>query len=112
MQVRSLSPLLQPMGILSLLDEECWFPKATDKSYVEKLVREHTQNDKFRKSDFRAKADFILVHYAGTVSACTVCLNREGIFSGLYVHVYTSLGLQCTVLEAWAWEDYLFFCGL
>ena len=56
------------MGILSLLDEECWFPKATDKSYVEKLVREHNTNDKFQKSDFRAKADFILVHYAGTVS--------------------------------------------
>ncbi|CAI8034560.1 Myosin-10 [Geodia barretti] len=57
----------KPMGILSLLDEECWFPKATDKSYVEKLTREHGTNDKFQKSDFRAKADFILVHYAGTV---------------------------------------------
>ena len=56
------------MGILSLLDEECWFPKATDKSYVEKLTREHNSNDKFQKSDFRAKADFILIHYAGTVS--------------------------------------------
>ena len=55
------------MGILSLLDEECWFPKATDKSYVEKLTREHNENSKFQKSDFRAKADFILVHYAGTV---------------------------------------------
>ena len=43
-------------------------PKATDKSYVEKLIREHSANDKFQKSDFRAKADFILVHYAGTVS--------------------------------------------
>ena len=61
------------MGILSLLDEECWFPKATDKSYVEKLTREHGTNDKFQKSDFRAKADFILVHYAGTVSlACNL----------------------------------------
>ena len=57
----------RPMGILSLLDEECWFPKATDKSYVEKIVREHQQNDKFLKPDFRAKADFTLVHYAGNV---------------------------------------------
>ena len=58
----------RPMGILSLLDEECWFPKATDKSYVEKIMREHQQNDKFRKPDFRAKADFTLFHYAGNVS--------------------------------------------
>lgn len=56
------------MGILSLLDEECWFPKATDKSYVEKLIRENGSHEKFQKSDFRAKADIILVHYAGTVS--------------------------------------------
>ena len=26
------------MGLLALLDEECVFPKATDKSYVEKIV--------------------------------------------------------------------------
>ena len=56
------------MGILSLLDEECWFPKATDKSYVEKLMREHANHNKFQKSDFRAKSDIIIVHYAGTVS--------------------------------------------
>ena len=55
------------MGILSLLDEECWFPKATDKSYVEKLQREHAQNSKFSKPDFRSAADFTLSHYAGNV---------------------------------------------
>jgi len=56
------------MGIPSLLDKECWFPKATDKSYVEKLHREHSQNPKYQKPDFRSKADFTLVHYAGSVS--------------------------------------------
>ncbi|OBS67517.1 hypothetical protein A6R68_03925, partial [Neotoma lepida] len=29
-----------PPGVLALLDEECWFPKATDKTFVEKLVQE------------------------------------------------------------------------
>merc|ERR1719228_748176 len=28
----------KPMGIMALVDEECWFPKATDKSFVEKMV--------------------------------------------------------------------------
>ena len=60
--------VFQPMGILSLLDEECWFPKATDKSYAEKINREHGQSGKFSKPDFRSKADFTLVHYAGSVS--------------------------------------------
>ena len=55
------------MGILSLLDEECWFPRATDKSYTEKLHREHSKNAKFSKPDFRSKSDFILNHYAGEV---------------------------------------------
>eukprot|EP00058_Branchiostoma_floridae_P009868 XP_002595356.1 hypothetical protein BRAFLDRAFT_113850 [Branchiostoma floridae] len=57
----------KPLGVLALLDEECWFPKATDKSYVEKLVTNHSTNMKFAKSDFRANADFSVVHYAGKV---------------------------------------------
>jgi len=56
------------MGILSLLDEECWFPKATDKSYVEKLHKEHTKSAKYKKPDFRSAASFTIVHYAGNVS--------------------------------------------
>ncbi|XP_067672767.1 myosin heavy chain, non-muscle-like isoform X4 [Haliotis asinina] len=59
--------LEKPMGILALLDEECWFPKATDKTFVEKLIAQHTGHPKFHKPDFRADADFSLVHYAGRV---------------------------------------------
>ena len=43
------------MGILSLLDEECWFPKATDRSYVDKLINSHAQHPKFGKILFFAK---------------------------------------------------------
>merc|ERR1719295_1155128 len=32
----------KPMGIMALVDEECWFPKATDKSFVEKMVTSHS----------------------------------------------------------------------
>ena len=38
------------MGILSLLDEECWFPKATDRTYVDKLINAHAQHPKFGKN--------------------------------------------------------------
>ena len=59
--------ILQPMGILALLDEECWFPKATDKTFVDKLVAQHSTHPKFEKPDFRAEADFTMIHYAGKV---------------------------------------------
>nr|CAG4643693.1 EOG090X00BY [Lepidurus arcticus] len=57
----------KPMGILALLDEECWFPKATDKTFVDKLVSSHTVHPKFMKTDFRGVADFAIIHYAGKV---------------------------------------------
>jgi len=57
----------KPMGILALLDEECWFPKATDKSFIDKLNTSHSVHPKFCKSEFRDKADFSVVHYAGRV---------------------------------------------
>nr|CAG4640602.1 EOG090X00BY [Eulimnadia texana] len=57
----------KPMGIMALLDEECWFPKATDKSFVEKIMNSHLQHPKFMKTDFRGVADFAVIHYAGKV---------------------------------------------
>ncbi|KAL1494179.1 hypothetical protein ABEB36_009820 [Hypothenemus hampei] len=60
----------KPMGIMALLDEECLFPKATDKTFVEKLVSAHSVHPKFKKSDFRGIADFSIIHYAGKVDYC------------------------------------------
>ncbi|XP_067837263.1 myosin-10-like, partial [Heptranchias perlo] len=55
-------------GILALLDEECWFPKATDKTFVEKLVQEQGTHPKFQKvRQLKDKADFCIIHYAGKV---------------------------------------------
>ena len=34
------------MGLMALVDEECWFPKATDKSFVEKVVSSHSGHPK------------------------------------------------------------------
>ncbi|XP_062853405.1 myosin-10 isoform X1 [Trichomycterus rosablanca] len=57
-----------PPGVLALLDEECWFPKATDKTFVDKLVQEQGSHAKFQKPrQLKDKADFCIIHYAGKV---------------------------------------------
>ena len=55
----------KPMGVLALLDEECLFPKATDKTFVDKLQNTHNKHAKFIVPDMRAKSHFAIVHYAG-----------------------------------------------
>uniref|UniRef100_A0A183BXB8 Myosin motor domain-containing protein n=1 Tax=Globodera pallida TaxID=36090 RepID=A0A183BXB8_GLOPA len=57
----------KPTGILALLDEQCIFPKATDKSLVEKLIAHHEKHPKFVVPEMRSKSDFAVVHYAGRV---------------------------------------------
>ncbi|XP_077305053.1 myosin-11 isoform X3 [Lithobates pipiens] len=57
-----------PPGVLALLDEECWFPKATDVSFVEKLTQEQGNHIKFQKvKQLKDKTIFALLHYAGKV---------------------------------------------
>lgn len=55
------------MGILALLDEQCLFPKATDKTLVEKLVHNHDKHPKFVVPEMRSRSDFAIMHYAGRV---------------------------------------------
>uniref|UniRef100_A0AAV2KCR2 Myosin heavy chain n=1 Tax=Knipowitschia caucasica TaxID=637954 RepID=A0AAV2KCR2_KNICA len=57
-----------PPGILALLDEECWFPKASDTSFVEKLLNTHSAHVKFSKpKQHKDKLMFTVLHYAGKV---------------------------------------------
>ncbi|CAL4115658.1 unnamed protein product, partial [Meganyctiphanes norvegica] len=63
----------KPLGILSILEEESMFPKATDKSFEEKLKTNHLgKSSNFIKprppKPGIAEAHFGLVHYAGIVS--------------------------------------------
>ncbi|XP_075034092.1 myosin-4-like [Mixophyes fleayi] len=61
----------KPMGIFSILEEECMFPKATDTSFKNKLYDQHLgKTNNFQKpkpGKGKAEAHFSLVHYAGTV---------------------------------------------
>lgn len=74
---------LQPMGIMSILEEECMFPKATDLSFKAKLYDNHIgKSPNFQKPrpDKKRKyeAHFELVHYAGVVS----------VINGLHTNSY------------------------
>ncbi|NXD67350.1 MYH7 protein, partial [Eolophus roseicapillus] len=62
----------KPLGILSILEEECMFPKASDMSFKAKLYDNHLgKSPNFQKPrpDKKRKyeAHFELVHYAGVV---------------------------------------------
>uniref|UniRef100_A0A8D3AST0 Myosin, heavy chain 14, non-muscle n=1 Tax=Scophthalmus maximus TaxID=52904 RepID=A0A8D3AST0_SCOMX len=58
-----------PPGVLALLDEECWFPRATDRSFVEKVSAEQGSHPKFfRSKQPLGEADFSIIHYAGKVN--------------------------------------------
>ena len=72
-----------PPGILALLDEECWFPKATDISFVEKLMNTQGNHIKFSKpKQLKDKTEFAVLHYAGKVRGQTesqTCRQTEYI---------------------------------
>ncbi|XP_069503641.1 myosin-4-like isoform X1 [Ambystoma mexicanum] len=61
----------KPMGIFSILEEECMFPKSTDTSFKNKLYDQHLGKckcfEKPKPGKGKAEAHFSLVHYAGTV---------------------------------------------
>ncbi|KAL3088350.1 hypothetical protein niasHT_023910 [Heterodera trifolii] len=62
----------KPLGIISMLDEECIVPKATDGTFVQKLYDQHLgKHPNFKKAKppkgKQAEADFSVQHYAGTV---------------------------------------------
>ncbi|XP_036059323.1 myosin-15 [Onychomys torridus] len=61
----------KPMGILSILEEECMLPKATDKTFETKLFDNHFgKSPYFQKPSSAGKnseVHFELAHYAGVV---------------------------------------------
>uniref|UniRef100_A0AC34QQA2 Myosin heavy chain n=1 Tax=Panagrolaimus sp. JU765 TaxID=591449 RepID=A0AC34QQA2_9BILA len=62
----------KPLGIISMLDEECIVPKATDLSLAAKLIEQHLgKHPNFEKpkppKGKQAEAHFAMKHYAGTV---------------------------------------------
>lgn len=64
--------LSNPIGIFSCLDEDCVMPKATDRSFTEKLNSLwDKKSNKYRPSRPGPKHGFILTHYAAEVEYST-----------------------------------------
>ncbi|KAK6054863.1 myosin head, partial [Cooperia oncophora] len=62
----------KPLGIISMLDEECIVPKATDLTLAQKLIEQHLgKHPNFEKpkppKGKQGEAHFAMRHYAGTV---------------------------------------------
>ena len=70
----SIDLIEKPMGLLSILEEECMFPKASDKTFIDKLNQAHLGKSKAYGKASKPKkpgviqAHFELHHYAGSVS--------------------------------------------
>merc|ERR1719209_1767896 len=70
--IKTIELIEKKMGILSMLEEECIVPKATDKTYLEKMMGKHLGKHKSFGKPKPAKkgkpeAHFEVHHYAGTV---------------------------------------------
>lgn len=80
------------MGIFSILEEQCVFPKATDATFKAALYDNHLgKSSNFLKPKGGKRgpeAHFELVHYAGTVSSIWAAL-----VAGKYTNTQIEMGL-------------------
>eukprot|EP01117_Protostelium_nocturnum_P010363 TRINITY_DN3728_c0_g1_i4.p1 TRINITY_DN3728_c0_g1~~TRINITY_DN3728_c0_g1_i4.p1 ORF type:complete len:1446 (+),score=574.53 TRINITY_DN3728_c0_g1_i4:156-4493(+) len=56
------------LGVISILDEECGFPKATDLTFLQKLESNLNSNPNFSRPRVSSQASFIVNHYAKSVT--------------------------------------------
>ncbi|PRP84330.1 class VII unconventional myosin [Planoprotostelium fungivorum] len=82
----------KPIGVISLLDEECRFPKGTDLTWLEKMHTNYAKHAFYEKP--RTSRDtFIIRHYAGEVSynvAGFLDKNRDTLQEELMELLYDS----------------------
>ena len=89
----SLDLIEKPLGIMSLLEEECMVPKGTDMTYKEKLIKQHlgksTAFGKIKKQG-KIEAHFELYHYAGVVqyNVCDWLLKNKDPLNTSVVSLY------------------------
>ncbi|XP_069007528.1 myosin-6-like [Embiotoca jacksoni] len=103
----------KPMGIMSILEEECMFPKASDSTFKAKLYDNHLgKSPNFQKPRIikgRPEAHFSLAHYAGIVDyniSNWLEKNKDPLNEtvvGLFQK--SNLKLLCTLFAGYAGSD-------
>src|SRR5690554_1578539 len=78
----------KPMCILSILDEECRFPKANCSTFTQKLNNNFSSHPNFERPRF-GKNQFIVHHYAGPVTYFTETFIEKN--KDFVVHEHVSL---------------------
>ena len=58
----------KPTGIFPMLDEECFVPKGSDTTFLQKLQDSHRKNSFFGKAPRGSSTIFVVEHFAGGVS--------------------------------------------
>uniref|UniRef100_H2YYX1 Myosin motor domain-containing protein n=1 Tax=Ciona savignyi TaxID=51511 RepID=H2YYX1_CIOSA len=99
----------KPLGIMSILEEECMFPKASDDTFKEKLYQNHLGKSKaFGKPVKKTKyeAHFELYHYAGTVqyNICGWLEKNKDPLNNSVVDLYKKASMK---LMQTIWEGYV-----
>ncbi|KAK0146037.1 Myosin-7 [Merluccius polli] len=90
----------KPMGIMSILEEECMFPKASDATFKAKLYDNHLgKSNNFQKPRIikgKPEAHFSLVHYAGTVdyNICNWLVKNKDPLNETVVGLYQKSNLK------------------
>ncbi|XP_031439916.1 myosin-7-like [Clupea harengus] len=103
----------RPMGIMSILEEECMFPKASDATFKAKLYDNHLgKNPCFQKPRLikgRPESHFSLVHYAGIVdyNICNWLVKNKDPLNETVVGLYqkSSMKLLGTLFAGYAGAD-------
>ena len=88
------------MGIMSILEEECMFPKASDATFKSKLYDNHLgKNACFQKPRLvkgKPESHFSLVHYAGTVdyNICNWLVKNKDPLNETVVGLYQKSSMK------------------
>ena len=101
----------KPLGIMSILEEECMFPKATDLTFRDKLFTQHLgKTDKMGKPNPKSHKNasvpaphFELYHYAGTVgyNVTDWLLKNKDPLNGSVVGLFKKSTMK-TLQEIWS----------
>ena len=101
----------KPAGILSILDDECSFPQASDTSFLEKCHFHHADNPLYEKPRM-SDPEFFVRHYAGKIKYNVSFFSHSHIlllrYSGTCAIRHPSFPTSCVIHQKFMVSKY--FC--